>query len=258
MERLRTEQPKGLSHSGIRKWAMIFAALGIFGRSVLQMRYLGLGNMTSDQLLQAMSGGSDVMTVVTISLVMQFIETCAVPLFCFLLAEGFQYTASAEKYLGRIAALAVISEIPFNVAMSGKIFDFSSRNPVFGLLLAILVLYLFKHFARRKVSGWFVKAGIVLAALIWCAMLRIEHGIPSVVLTIAFWACRRKPMIRNLVGGGAAMLCCLSSIFYAVSPMSIMVLHFHNGEKGEENKLISYLLYPVMLIAFAAVGAIVF
>ena len=256
MERLSTTQPKGLSHAGIRKWAMIFTALGIFGRSILQLRYLGLGDMTSDQLLEAMSSGASVMTVVTISLVLQFVETCAVPLFCFLLAEGFQYTSNADQYLGRIAALAVISEIPYNLAMGGKIFDISSRNPVFGLLVAILVLYLFKHFAKRKITGWLVKAAVVLAALVWCAMLRIEHGIPCVILTVAFWACRKKPMIRNLVGGGAAMLCCVYSIFYAVSPMSVMVLHFHNGEKGEENKVISYLLYPVLLIVFTSVGSI--
>ena len=258
MERLRTERPQGISHAGIRKWAMIFTALGVFGRSILQMRYLALGTMTSDQLLEAMSGGSHVMAVVTIALVLQFIETCAVPLFCFLLAEGFQYTANAEKYLGRIAGLAVVSEIPFNLAMSGKVFDFSGRNPVFGLLVAILVLYLFKHFAQQKVTGWLVKTGVILAALVWCGMLRIEHGIPCVVLTVAFWSSRRKPMIRNLVGGGAAMLCCLYSIYYAVSPMSVMVLHFHNGEKGEENSLISYLFYPAVLLLFAVVGAVVF
>lgn len=258
MERLHSEQPKGLSRSGVRKWAMVFVTLGIFGSSILQNRYLGLSSMTSDQLLAAMSSGSEVMTAVTASIVLQFLETCAVPIFCFLLADGFSHTSGAEMYLARIFGVAVLSEIPYNFAMSGKLLDVGTRNPVFGLTVSIIVLYLFKSFARRKLTSWLVNAAVVIAAVVWCGMLRVAHGIPCVILTVVFWAFRNKPMVRNLVGGGAAMFCSLYSIFYMVSPMSVMVLHFYNGEKGEENKLISYLLYPLILTVIGIAGAFAF
>lgn len=255
MERLRTEQPKGLSRSGLRKWGMLFVILGVFGRSVLQTRFLGLMHMTSDQLLEAMNTGSDVVIAVTISVVLQFVETCAVPIFAFLLAEGFTHTSDALKYLCRVAGVAVLAELPYNYAMSEKLLDFSTRNPAFGILLAAIVLYLYKLFSQKNAMNLLLKTVFTAAAIIWCGMLRIEQGIPIVMVTLVFWAVRNRPNIRNLVGGAAAMVCSLYSPFYMVSPMSIMVLHFYNGEKGEENRLVSYLFYPAVLLVLAVAGS---
>ena len=242
MERLRTEQPKGLTRAGIRKWGMLFLILGLFGRSILLNRYLGLADMTSDQLLEAMSTGSHVMTIVTVALVSQFVEACAAPIFCLLLSEG----------------LAVISEIPFNYAMSGRFLDFSSRNPVFGMAMALLVLYLYTRYSEKKFVNLLYKTAFTIAAIFWCGLLRIDSGIICLVLTVVFWSFRKKPNIRNLMGGIAAMLCSFLSIFYMVAPMGLMVLHFYNGEKGEENRWVTYLVYPVVLIIFGIVGANVF
>lgn len=256
MERLSNEQPKGLTRAGLRAWGMFFVILGIFGRAVLQTRYLGVLNLTNDELLQAMSAGSDVMLVVTFAIVLQFLETCATPIFSFLLAEGFAYTSDSVKYILRVLGVAVVSEIPYNFAMSGKFLDFSSRNPVFGLLLALVLLYLYSRFREKKAVNLLIKAAVTLAAVVWCGMLKVEHGAPCVILTAVFWAMRNKPNLRNLVGGGAAMACSLFSISYMVSPMSVMVLHFYNGEKGEGNRLVNYLFYPAALIVCAVAGAI--
>ena len=258
MERLKTERPKGLSRAGLRKWGMLFVLLGVFGRSILQVRYLGLLELTSDQLLEAMNTGPEVVLMVTFAIVFQFLETCAVPIFCLLLTEGFIHTSNALNYLGRVAGLAAISEIPYNYAMSGKLLDMGSRNPVFGLLVVLFVLYLYRQYSQKKVTNLLIKAVVTLAAVIWCSILRIDHGVPIVVIALVFWLVRNKPNIRNLTGGAATMACCLYSPFYMVAPMSVMVLHFYNGEKGQENRLVSYLFYPAVLLIFGISGAIAF
>lgn len=43
------------------------------------------------------------------------IGTIAFPLFCFLLAEGFQHTKSRKRYIGLMFVFALISEIPFDI-----------------------------------------------------------------------------------------------------------------------------------------------
>lgn len=258
MERLRTEQPKGLTRAGLRKWGMLFVMLGVFGRSVLLNRYLGIGGMTSDQLLEAMSNGSEVMVMVTIALVFQFLETMAAPIFCLLLSEGCDHTSDIAMYMGRVLGVAAISELPYNFAMSGKFFDMGSRNPAFGLFLAMVVLYLYKQYSQKSFKNLLIKAAGTFAALFWCGLLKVEGGIVAVILTCVFWAFRKKPNIRNLMAGIATMFCSIFSIFYVLSPMGLMVLHFYNGEKGEENRLVSYLFYPAVLLVFGIAGALAF
>lgn len=258
MERLRTEQPKGLTRAGIRKWGMMFLILGLFGNCVILNRYLGISGMTSDQLLQAMNSGSDVMTAVTVALVCKFIEACGVPIFCMLLAEGMTHTSNGAKYIIRILGVAVISEIPYNFAMTGNLLDTSSRNPVFGMLMAAVLLYLYNRFHQRTLLNLLYKTAFTIAAVFWSALLRIDSGIICVFITAVFWWFRNKPNIRNLMGGIAAMVCSLLSIFYMVAPMGMMVLHFYNGEKGEDNRVVAYLFYPAALILIGIVGVLAF
>ena len=63
----------------------------------------------------------------------------AFPLFCLLLAEGYFHTRNLRKYMIRVALLALVSEIPFNLAMSGQFFDPRWQNTVFTLLLGLLM-----------------------------------------------------------------------------------------------------------------------
>lgn len=258
MERLRTEQPKGLSRSGLRKWGMLFVILGIFGRSVLQNHYLGITEITGEQLLAVMNSAPEAMLVATFALVLQFVETCAAPIFCMLLADGFVYTSNAGKYIARVAGVALISEIPYNFAMSGNLLDMSNRNPVVGMLVALVVLYLYHYCAKASLRNLLIKAAVTVAALVWCRMLSIECGACFVILTVVFWGFRKKPNLRNLMGGAAAVVCSLFSLFFMASPMGIMVIHFYNGEKGEENRMISYLFYPLALCLIGIAGALAF
>ena len=258
MDRLRTEQPRGLTRAGIRKWGMLFLILGLFGRSIILNRYLGIGSLTSDQLLEAMNSGSEVMTAVTFALIFQLLETMAVPIFAFLLAEGMANTGNGTKYICRILGVAVISEFPYNFAMTGNLLYTASRNPVFGMLMAAFLLYLYNIYSDKTLKNLLLKIAFTIAAVFWAGVLRFENGLACIILSLTFWTFRKKPNIRNLMGGIASMLCSFLSIFFMASPMGMMVLHFYNGEKGEENRSVAYLFYPAVLIVLGVAGAMAF
>lgn len=254
MERLRTERPKGLTRAGLRKWGMLLVVLGVFGRSILQARFLGTTDMTSEQLLESLSQAPNAMLFATFAIVLQFVESCATPVFCLLLAEGVANTSDSTKYLLRVTGVALISEIPYNFAMSAKLFDFGSRNPVFGIAMSLLLLYLYERFGEKKLTNGLLKVLFTLAAFVWCIILKIESGVCCVVITLAFWLLRNKPLIRNLAAGAAAMACCLFSLYYLAAPMGMLLLHFYNGEEGEENRIVAYLFYPVTLLVCGIAG----
>lgn len=258
MERLRTERPKGLTTAGLRKWGMFFLLAGIFGRGILQTRFLGITDLNNAELLETLTASDAAMMFATFSLVLQFVESCAAPIFCLLLAEGFANTSDKTKYLLRVAGVALISEIPFNYAMSAKFIDMGSRNPAFGIAMSLLLLYLYDYFAEKKATNVLLKAAFTLAALFWCAVLKIENSVVLLIVTLAFWCFRNKPMIRNLMAGIASMLGSMFSLFNMAAPLALVIIHFYNGEKGEENKLMSYLFYPLALTVCGIVGFVAF
>ncbi len=258
MERLRIEQPKGFSRAGMRKWGMLFVILGIFGHGILQTRYLNMANLSSDQLLTMLTENPEAMFVTTVSLILLFVESMAMPIFCLLLAEGFSHTSNPAKYIARVLGVAILSEIPYNFCMGAKFFDLSSRNPVFGLVFSLVLLYLYSYFKEKKLTHILMKMLVTVAAAVWCGMLKIDDGICCVLLTCVFWWFRNKPVVRNLMGGGAAMLCSLFSMSYLAAPMVVVILHFYNGEEGDENRIFNYLFYPALLTVFAVAGFVAF
>lgn len=131
METVR-KRSSGISSNGLRTWGMFFLLAGMLGKSILQNGLLNLGAVSFGQLLEQMQTSRAAMLYATLALLLQAMETCAVPIFAFLLVEGVEHTSSLRNYALRVAGLAVLSELPYNLATSGKLLDTTSRNPVFG------------------------------------------------------------------------------------------------------------------------------
>lgn len=252
MERINTYKPKGLNTAGMRIWGMLFLILGIVGRCVLQNRMMGMGNADAPDVLASVLNTDEGMAVATVALALQALETMAAPLFCFLLVEGVQHTASFRNYFLRVAGVALLSELPYNLAMGGKLLDLSTRNPVFGLVLSMILLYLYRRFSRPGFAAALLKVLFTLAAVLWCQILKVSDGACCVILVAVLWGLRKKPLYRNIIGCTAAFVCTLFSPFYVVAPMSFLMLHYYNGEKGEENRIFAYLAYPVFLLLIGA------
>lgn len=70
-------------------------------------------------------------------------------LFAFLAAEGFRHTRSRKNYLLRLGCFALLSEIPFDLAFSGKCFNWNSQNVYFTLFLGVLVLTIWEPVSGR-------------------------------------------------------------------------------------------------------------
>lgn len=252
MERLTPNtRPAGIGAAALRTWGLIFLLAGTVGRGLIQNVLLGLNNMDAQQLLQFMNESSGAMGMVTLSLVLTAMESCAVPIFAFLLVEGYQHTSSYKKYLMRTAVLALVSEVLYNVVMSGSIVDMGSRNPVWCVVLGLVLLGLFRYVDEKMGGKKVMKIVMAMAGVLWAHMLKVDYGVFFMAMVLTLWVMRGKPQYRLFVGMGVAALCTAISPFYLAATMGFMAIHFYNGEKSESGKAFNYLAYPAMLLLCA-------
>jgi len=259
MERLGNHYKKtGITVGALRIWGMVFLAAGVIGRGVLQNRILGFSGMNIQQMLEVMESSETAMKYAAMSIALQALETCAAPIFAVLLVEGMVYTSDFGKYFIRMLGIALFTEIPYNLAMSRGVFDFSTRNPVFAMVLGMLLIFFYQRYAQWDFRNVAVKILVTLAALMWVKMLNIQFGAPMLVILVVLWSLRTKPKYRNLAGAGAAIACSLLSPFFLASPLSFLAIHMCSWERGEENRAANYLMYPGILLTAFFVGKFLF
>lgn len=254
---LNRNQPKGISRQGLRLWGLLFVIVGAAGQSILQNGLLGVAGLSQEELLALMEH-SESATIAAVAVVLQFVMAAAVPIFAFMLADGFVRTSSAKNYLLRVAGVAVLSEIPFNLAMSGMWLDLNSRNPVLGMALALVVLFFFQYYGGKDLKNVLIKVLVFAIAFVWVEMLRIQDGAAILLMSVVLYLLRNKRSLQVLGGCVAMFVCTIFSVFYIVAPITFLIVHFYNDEPGEGNRVANYLAYPVLMLIIGWVGMYAF
>lgn len=256
MERITDTQSRGLNRNALRTWALLLAVGGLVSRGLIQNHILGVGTVSTEALLALMNESSRNMTLATVALVLQLVETMAVPLFALLLAEGVEHTSDLKRYALRVTALAFAAEIPYDLLMHGRAFEMTSQNPMGGLVLGLLVVHFFRMYQGKGLKNFMVKLLVVVMGVLWARMLRIDMGEAVVLLVWPMYAFRHNTMYRNLLAAIMAMVCSVFSLFFVAAPFGCLFLHFYNGEKGEvePHKAVTYLAYPAAMLLLALAG----
>ena len=109
-----------------------------------------LSDNLGDKLIVWVAGNQDI--IYTIYEWMRYIGRMAFPIYCFLLVEGFLHTRNVVKYTGRLAVFALISEIPFDLAISGRWWDANSNNVFFTLTLGLLAIWSLSYCKKFKIA----------------------------------------------------------------------------------------------------------
>lgn len=192
------------------------------------------------------------MNMVKIYQLMRDIGRIAFPIYCFLLVEGFMRTRNVKKYLGRMLLFAFISEIPFDLAFTGKIFYRDYQNVMFTLFWGLLAMYV-SQIVELKADKWFVKW--FLTALIWLAaaggaeVMLTDYGAKGVGCICVLYLLRYVKGLQLL--GGA-----LAFTWEFPAPVSFAFIALYNGEKGRSMKHFFYGFYPVHLLVLYLVSVL--
>lgn len=193
--------------------------------------------------------------------IFRYIGRIAFPIFCFLLVEGFVHTSNRKKYLGRMCLFALISEIPFNLAISGKWFSFEENSVMLTFVLGLLLLSAL-HWLLEPIKGKGVSPSSFLRALLaWAAigimmklanLLNVDYGEVGILSIVLFYLIRDKRFWAALFGCGALMLSNIMELQfnYVELPafLAILPILFYDGTRGRQNKYFFYVFYPAHLL----------
>ena len=256
MERIRTERKFGLGGSTLRIWGLIVLAIGFVGRiiggTVTKQLYDTVENfatMTLNQRLDVLQEYPELMSKTALHMLLLAFESCAAPIFACLLIQGFQHTADLKKYAMTIAGTALVCEIPFDYFTTGSVINLGNQNPVFGLLIALCLLYFYQRYDDRSAKNMAIKFLLMAAGLVWAYMLMLDAAAAAfIIITCFMWEFRATARSRTLAGILGALLAGLVSAYFLLSPFGFFVVHFYNGQKGNISKPIRYLSYPIIMV----------
>lgn len=176
----------------------------------------------------------------------------AFPIFAFLIAEGAAHTRSFPRYLLRLAAFALLSELPFDLALYGKAWHFGHQNVFFTFLLALPVLWLLRlGIERDRRFALAVPPALGLACLA-AEALHTDYNVSGVLCVFVFGLVRLLPERWRFLGGiGVALTALLNTNrMQPWAMLAILPILLYNGQRGRGGRWLQYgcyLFYPVHL-----------
>lgn len=229
---------EGITLNKFKMLCAFMAVLSVFGTSLLSGFYGGL-----------------------IALLCELISWVALPWYAWMIVRGYHNTNNVVFYGLRLFVLALICEVPYDFVTSGKVWDMTSQNPVFALLISLIVLS-YVDTVCKKLRGFKKVAAcafVVLAGAAWnlIGMVGVRQrllfgGLIIFVMAMLFEFMRKRETTMELTAGvfGAMSL---------VAPaIGVVVLHYRSvyGDGPRPTKQfrwIMYAWYPIMLLIASAV-----
>lgn len=227
--------------NGLKNFACAVLFLQSVGIIILEKGIIHLEQYTQESLSIEMAKNQGLMTLAGTASVLQLLGGLAIPVFAFLLVEGFYHTSDYKNYLIAVCLTAVISEIPYDFAMSGKLFDLSQQNAMTGTAISLLMLYFLKMTKKQKRGKNLLQLFIVLCGVLWVTILRSEYGLCMILLTAVFYIFYTRNILKTVFGA-------LISLLYVTGPLSFYGIWCYNEERKKTvSKYIYYAFYPIHL-----------
>ncbi len=225
------------------------------------LHLFAMGCMLCDHLWGTVIPGNDWLTC---------IGRLAYPIFAFMIVEGYVHTRSLKKYVGRLLVCAVISEIPFNLAMGQRLFYPVHQNVLWTFLIAIGLIVINEK--AKQTSKWWLR---ILTALLTIGlgyivglltMVDYYHAGVLTVLVFYFfrerrWWCYIGQLVclwyinMEMLGGFGYELELFGHTWFlarqGLALFALIPIWLYRGKQGPHNRILQavyYSFYPLHLL----------
>ena len=190
------------------------------------------------------------------------------PIYAFLLVEGYFHTKNLKRYVGRLTLFAVLSEIPFNLAMGSTVFYPLHQNVLWSFLISIWLIHLNEKAKGKLWRQILVGIGTVLLGYILGFVTFVDYYGSGILMVMVFYFFRQRKwwcflgqffclayINFELLDGFAYELRLFGETFYfarqGFAMLALIPIWLYHGKQGPHNKVLQYsyyAFYPVHLL----------
>lgn len=245
----RSRFPK-ISDNTLKIAGAILMTLYFFSAAVIQNGMLHVNDYTPQQLNDLLAGDAEAMLWAGIASLAEVVGMIGVSIYAYLLVQGVEHTASMGKYALSVLAFALISEVPYDLAVYGQVWNWESQNTLWTVLIALITLWMMKYLEDRSqgVKTYVLSAVAALGGCLWTVLLNCKFGWGFVLIASVLYLFRKQRIISLIAGIGA-------SLVYVTAAMGFVLISFCNGERRTEDsawsKYAYYAYYPIILVLMA-------
>ena len=200
----------------------------------------------------------------------------AFPIFAFLIVEGYTHTKDLRRYALRLLLFALFSEIPFDLMLSGRVWNPLHQNVLWTFLLGLWMIHLNEQ-ARRTERVWLISLtaiGTLALGMLLGTLGMVDYygaGVATVLVFYFFrgrrwWdlaaqICALYYLYTETIGGLYFEVKLLGGSFEIVQQslalFALLPIWLYNGHQGYHARwfrLFNYLFYPVHMLLLWLIG----
>jgi len=198
----------------------------------------------------------------------------AFPIFAFLTVEGYFHTGNLKNYARRLFIFALLSEIPFNLAMGGRVFFPVHQNVLWSFLISIGLIFWNE---KVKDSTLWKRTLVVLATLciayIGGTISFADYNHAGILMVLSFYYFRGKKWWNyagqllcmwyincNILGGLGYEINLFGTVHFVVRQglalFGLIPIWLYRGNQGYHSKLLQrccYIFYPLHLLVLGMI-----
>ncbi len=223
------------------------------------LHIMAMAFMLCDHLWGTVLSGNDWLTCV---------GRLTFPIYAFLIVEGYFHTKSLKKYVGRLTLFAVLSEIPFNLAMGGSVFNPLHQNVLWSFLISIWLIHLNEKAKGKLWRQILVGIATVFLGYVLGIVTFVDYYGSGILMVLVFYFFRQRKwwcyvgqficlayINFEMLSGFAYELKLFGGTFYIArqgfAMLALIPIWLYRGKQGLHNKVFQYFcyaFYPVHLL----------
>ena len=199
------------------------------------------------------------------------------PIFAFLIVEGYFHTQNLKKYVCRLLLFAILSEIPFNLAMGSRVFYPIHQNVLWSFLISLgFIHWNEKAKATRKIwKQTLVGCTTILLGYIIGLLTMVDFYHAGILMVLVFYFFRQRTwwsfigqllclryINHELLGGFTYEFLLMGKTFYFARQefalLALLPIWLYRGRQGYHSKLFKYACYAFYPIHLLILGLLKF